>query len=271
MTATTQTTELPPPPPRTGGRHQIVLLLVAALIAALAAYNLPAWLGARYATEYAIRLAALPHGSIAILDLGTEINARGMLFDNQLQLVRGAILLDTRGSSSSSEVLIDGTRVSTQRGGRVLVRSHGSRRVEITSVEGQVQVRLSEDVQDGSRAPGVIDLGVGERVRLAPGKIVRSAPDLQTMKADLAWIVSMVTYRRTPLKEVVEEMNRLDNWTVKIADPFIANQLIDGVAVRAAQPMLDFLKLHGIDYSYSFDDGGGTGVQIFGLNSRPPK
>lgn len=266
MTGAVHTTEvlLPTPRPRRG--KPLVWLLFTALVAVFAACTLPALVGARYITHYQVQVATLPHGSVAILDLGTQINARGMLFDHQLHFAEGAMLLDNRGSSALSEVVIDGARVSIPRGSRALVRRRPSQPIEVTSVDGPVRVRLQETAKAWG-GPRNINLSAGERMSITPGKIVRSAPDLQTMKAELAWIVGMTTYRHTPLKEVVRDLNLLSDWTVKIVDPFIAEQLIDGTTVRTLQPMLDLLKSQGVDYSW---EDSSAPIMLFGINSRAP-
>lgn len=172
------------------------------------------------------RKLALPDGSSVHLNADSAAIVRYATGERRVELARGEAHFDVRPDPARPfVVVVDGVRVRAV-GTAFLVR-RAREEVEVLVTSGVVALSFP----DGERL-----LNAGERTILRPGAdrsaYAAAAPLDAVVAAEidrrLAWTEGRLDFAPTPLREVVEAMNRHGTHRFRIADPAVETLSVGG-------------------------------------------
>ncbi|MGC3987744.1 MAG: FecR domain-containing protein [Pseudorhodoferax sp.] len=228
---------LPPPAARvrkgTQRRKPAAAATLAAVCAlALLAWTDPAWRTEQFATQAGQRqVLSLSDGSTVTLDTATRLQVSRHLRSRRVALETGRALFEVAPSAWRPFTVDAGAAQVRVLGTAFDVRLWGED-VAVTVLHGHVAVRGA--AQDGAQ------LQAGQRADVAAGRLgpVRSV-DAQ---AATAWREGRFVFQRTPLAEVLREIERYSGRPVRLLQPELAGLEVSGVYRTAnAAALLDLL------------------------------
>ncbi|KQP43067.1 FecR family protein [Pseudorhodoferax sp. Leaf274] len=225
---------LPQPPVRQRARRKAA---TAATLAAVCALGLlgwtdPAWRTERFATHAGQRqVLSLSDGSTLTLDASTRLRVERHLRSRRVVLESGRALFEVAPSAwrvftvdaGSAQVRVLGTAFDVRR---------WDEDVAVTVLRGRVAVR--------GTGPDSATLAPGQRADVAGGRLgpVRSV-DAQ---AATAWREGRFVFQRTPLAEVLREIERYRGRPVRLLQPELAGLEVSGVyRIANADALLELL------------------------------
>jgi transmembrane sensor len=161
----------------------------------------------------------LGDGSLLLLNTATELQASVNARTRRVTLRTGEALFDIARDETRPFTVVAGDGDVTALGTQFQVRNEGDQ-VSVTLVEGRVVVHRQNT---GER----VQLEPGEQARFAIGKagvtLRRVDPALVT-----SWSTGRLRFRATPLKEVLDEVNRYSSVKISIGDPVLASVRVSG-------------------------------------------
>ena len=167
------------------------------------------------------RIVRLEDGSQIRLDTDTTLKVRFVKAARRIELEHGQAFFDVAHDpnrpftvrADGAEVRAVGTRFDVRR---------DARGVQVTLVEGRVQVRQTEGAGQWTLAPGQ-HLKVGSTPRAATPQV--QAVDVA---AATSWTSGRLTFRATPLATAIDEVNRYGRRKVQLAAPNLADRQVSG-------------------------------------------
>jgi len=226
------------PPPATGAqagrkRRRIVALgAVAALGLGLLAWEDPAWRTETHATSAGKRQElTLTDGSRITLDSGTRVTVTRHWRSRRVTLESGRALFSVVPSwrpftvdAGAAQVRVVGTAFDIRR------RQDA---VTVTVRHGRVAVQ-------GTQASSALVLTADQQVEVRGGH--PGEPAAVDAAAATAWQDGRFVFRRTPLREVLDDIAHYSGRTVRLADPALADLQVSGVyRIANAAALLDLL------------------------------
>lgn len=204
-----------------------IALAVAASLAGCALVGLGA-LVLRPSTDQVIstalgerRSVQLADGSRLVLNTDTLVSVSFDAAKRSVTLRRGQARFYVARDSQRPFIVRAGMKQIVARGTQFDVR-WTDERLAIVLFEGKVSVQTPQPLL----LDGGIPLEPGERLYFAePTLAVKSTPDLQR---EQAWVQGRAIFDRTPLREVLAEMNRYARRPLKLGDPTLAELPISG-------------------------------------------
>ncbi|MFC5694783.1 FecR family protein [Pseudomonas sp. GCM10022186] len=193
-------------------------LLLAAWVGGWQPQNLLDDLGADYVSAPGeVRDVALADGSVLTLDADSAVAVHYGAHARQVELRRGAAFFKVSPgqvpfvvTANGGEARVLGTRFE------VRLRPDGAR---VTVEQGRVGVRAHSD---GAQQV----LGAGQQVAFADG--VAGAVERVDVPAQLSWREGRLTFYRTPLSEVLAELDRYYPGRIVLLDDELAGKRISG-------------------------------------------
>lgn len=213
-------TTLPAPHRRRGLLVASTLITVLGIVAALWRLSDPPTPAVAYTTGIGERSTIqLNDGSVLLLntatDLDTSLNARA----RRVTLHTGEALFKVARDKTRPFTVVAGDGDVTALGTQFQVRNEADQ-VTVTLLEGSVAIDRRE---------------TGERVQLEPGDQAHFAigkPGVSLRRIDAAlvtsWSTGRLRFRATPLREVLEEVNRYSTVKISVADPALSSTRISG-------------------------------------------
>lgn len=223
----------------------------------------------------------LPLADGSTLELNTDTEVRYRLSDQ-------ARLLDLTAGEARFRVAHDARRPFVVRARHTVIRAEGTEFTVRIRDNGKVDIMVADGVVSVShrrRGSAFSELLHGPAVPLEDGTAVpekRMVTDddgrlafvemtRASMEAHDAWRSNMLVFDSTPLREIVEELNRYDRRKLEIADPAIANVLLGGRyrprdVEGFIQNLRAVLKIRVVEMPA--EDGDGTVLRIY---SEPAK
>lgn len=218
--------------PKPRGRAGAALALAALVALGLLAWIDPAWRTEHVATHAGQRLTVtLSDGSTVTLDTATRLRVARHLRTRRVVLDSGRALFEITPSAWRVFTVQAGAAQIQVLGTAFDVR-HWGEDVAVTVLRGRVAVQ--------GALPATVTLGPGERADVASGVVAPArAVDAQ---AATAWREGRFVFQRTPLAEVLHEIERYRGRPVQLADPALAALEVSGVYRTAnADALLDLL------------------------------
>jgi transmembrane sensor len=172
------------------------------------------------------RLTTLPDGSVVNLNVDSRIDYRVGKSRRDIRLDDGEALFFVHR---------DASRPFTVRAGGFEVRALGTafnmrRRdggLQIAVLEGSVSVQTLTGPRSGSE---LARLTAGQKISLVESGSagLERPPELQSapVQAMAEWRLRTVTYEDTPIREIVEDLNRFFQRPLKVSDPNVARRRV---------------------------------------------
>jgi transmembrane sensor len=241
--------------PRFGWKRARPLAIAAAIAALVAATSLLTWL--RQYPTYSTgveeeRAIQLPDGSTVSLNARSQVRIHYTAHERDVDLLAGQALFSVAKNPNRPFIV---------RTGSTLVRAVGTefdvdRRIRetiVTVVEGVVAVAdatiapvpipANSPLPAGLAVPQLspVYVSAGEQLTVGPSTVPR--PMRVNVANAIAWTHRELVFASTPLKEVVEELNRYTNRQIVITDPDLDGFEIDGVfSSTDPSSLIDFLR-----------------------------
>lgn len=167
------------------------------------------------------RSLTLDDGSRVLLDTDSSLAVRYSRRQRELLMERGQAQFTVVSQRQRPFVVKAGTGTVHAVGTRFQVR-RGEEMIQVTLLEGVVEVRDAADANGKARV-----------TRLAPGEQMDFGGQLwrkRSIDLDVAngWTQGQLVFRRRPLQEVVDEMNRYSAVKIRLGDPSLQTLQISG-------------------------------------------
>lgn len=168
----------------------------------------------------------LDDGSVVTLNTDSAMDVAYGADQRQITLVRGQALFEVAKEADRPFVVVAGGQKVVALGTTFDVRLNGDE-VEVTLVEGRIEVAGAEVRRDRPRQPQVL-LEVGERLVVTAADAAPVVTRIDTDKATL-WREGYITFDDTPLTDAIREMNRYSNTRIVAEDPAISELRVNGM------------------------------------------
>jgi len=196
-----------------------------------------------YATaESGFEHATLVDGSRVKLNANTSVDIEFTARERRVHLSRGEAHFEV-AKDSVRPFVVRANRVSVSAVGTAFNVRLATAGVEVLVTEGKVRVEPAQAsgttrASEGA-APEIPLLTAGHKV-VVPAAILTESPEIaaispEEMHRALAWHTRVVEFRKTPLKEIVAEFNRLNLQQIVIADADLETLRVGG-SFRTDQP-----------------------------------
>jgi transmembrane sensor len=171
------------------------------------------------------RVVTFEEGSVAYLNTKTKVRWLGDERDRRVELLEGEALFDVVHDESrpfrvmlgDSEIQVLGTRFNVHR--------KANAEVDVTVLEGTVQVRGYSS--GASRSDWTRTLHADQKMKYRPIGLIEEPH--QTVALDsVAWRGGKIQFTGAPLSDVVEELTRYTDQRIQIRDASIANIKVGG-------------------------------------------
>lgn len=208
---------MPEPAPRPARKARLIgvgLLLVAATLY----WADPAYRREHYATTFAQRQAVtLADGSQVTLDSDTRLTVSWHLRSRRVALDQGQALFDV-STAWTRPFQVRGGGVEVNVLGTLFNVSLAAQSTQITLLRGRVQVASPQ---------GSAQLLPGQQVVARAGRL--QAVTRVDAEAASAWTDNRLVFQRTPLGQVLEQIQRYRRAPIRLDDPSLAELPITGV------------------------------------------
>jgi transmembrane sensor len=172
-------------------------------------------------SEQTRRDVTLADGSVAHLDVDSEIHVSFSSGHRDITLVNGRALFEVAHDASRPFVVSAGQSRTTALGTHFQVQRE-SEHVLVTLTEGSVAVTGNPAQSSWSEK-----LMPGEQISLSTDGHVREKRAVDT-QAVTSWSRGRLAFRGTPLAEALQEVNRYGHRKVRLGDPDLAELPVDG-------------------------------------------
>ena len=209
------------------------LTLAAGTLAAAAAVALVLWVAqpsrdlATLATSVAQRQSfTLADGTRVELNAQTSLLVENTRDERRVRLASGEAFF-TVAKDKSRPFIVETPTGSVRVTGTVFnVRTDQLSELDVTVVEGSVQVRPGDTAGTGPQPPS--SLTAGQRLTAVSGRVlVRTLPPGDIEDA-LAWRQGMIVFERVPLREALARFAQYHGRGITVSDAAAANQFLGG-------------------------------------------
>jgi transmembrane sensor len=227
-------------------RHFRGLKLVACAVIA-GAIGLGVWLSSDRAPTYSAgigeqRMITLDDGSIVRLDSRSKIAVRFSRSERNIDLHEGQALFQV-AHDTSRPFIVNGREVAIRAVGTQFNVNNLRADTVVIVVEGRVRVG------------GLVPVRAGEQATIDRSGHIAVQPDVD-VSAATSWLQHELSFRGSPLSEVVEEFNRYNRTPIIITDAALGETRVNAVfhSTDSASLLRFISRLEGVKVERSRDD-----------------
>jgi len=210
----------PPAPARPAWRPGWI---AAGAFAAAAVVAGAVWIGWQGRTEQISAPVAqrrsfmLADGTRVELNANTSVSVRERRAERLVGLADGEAYFEVAKDRSRPFIVETPMGTVQVTGTRFNVRELGRSELEVTVIEGSVQVRCG-DTAAARSAAGPVVLGAGDRLVADGSGVTVTAPPRASLEDALAWRDGWIVFRGTPLSKALAELTRYYGRAIAVTD-----------------------------------------------------